>query len=262
MLSHVDLNHTAANLHAARFVCAVLIFVVSGSVVAEETPPAPVGNECVVLLHGLARTARSMTKMEEALVQEGYRVVNVDYPSREKRVEELSGTVIPDAIADCGFEKVTKVHFVTHSLGGILVRHYFAQTTVPKLGRVVMLSPPNQGSEVVDELGNVPGFELINGPAGQQLGTGDASIPAQLPPVDYAVGVITGDKTINFYLSTLIPGKDDGKVSVERAQVAGMADFLVVHHSHPFIMRADDVINQTIYFLGNGHFDHSQSNIE
>jgi pimeloyl-ACP methyl ester carboxylesterase len=212
--------------------------------------------ECVILLHGLARTARSMAKMAEALEQEGYYVLNVDYPSREHPIEELAASVIPAAIRDCEPD-AEKIHFVAHSLGAILVRYYLAGYTPPSLGRVVMLTPPNQGSEAVDMLKSMPGFYWLNGPAGGQLGTDEDSIPLQLPQVDYEVGVITGDKTINFILSWIIPGTDDGKVSIKRAQVAGMADFLITHHTHPYIMKADDVIEQTLSFLRQGRFDRS-----
>ncbi len=166
----------------------------------------------------------------------------------------LALTFIPVAFNRCDPESVEQIHFVTHSLGGILVRYYLAHHELPNIGRVVMLSPPNQGSEVVDKLRNVPGFRLLNGPAGEQLGTDRESLPLQLPGVDFEVGVITGDRTINFINSLLIPGKDDGKVSVERAKLDGMSDFLVTHHTHPFIMRAKDVIRQTLFFLEHGRF--------
>ena len=210
--------------------------------------------QCGILLHGLARTSRSMREMATALEQGGYRVLNVDYQSREQSIEELAASVIPAAIRDCGHD-AEKIHFVAHSLGAILVRHYLAMNALPSLGRVVMLSPPNQGSEAVDLLKKMPGFYWLNGPAGMQLGTDADSIPLQLPQVDYEVGVITGDRTINFILSGIIPGIDDGKVSIKSAQVAGMADFIVMHHAHPFIMKADDVIEQTLFFLQYGRFE-------
>jgi hypothetical protein len=222
-----------------------------------QVPPSPRG-ECVILLHGLARTSGSMEKMKRVLVQEGYYTVNVDYPSRSYPIEELATTIIPAAINDCGSQGSAKIHFVTHSLGGILVRYHMAHDKLASLGRVVMLSPPNQGTEAVDKLRNLPGFRWINGPAGQQLGTDDAGIPARLPPVNFEAGVIAGDRTINFINSMLIPGKDDGKVSLKRAQVEGMTDFIITHHSHPFIMKADDVIEQAVYFLQHGRFDRSR----
>lgn len=214
-------------------------------------------DQCVILLHGLARTSDSMDEMENALLENGYYVVNVDYPSREHDIEYLATTVIPKSIKLCNEYVEGDVHFVTHSLGGILVRYYLAHNAINNLGRVVMLSPPNQGSEIVDELKESPGFYLINGPAGMQLGTDSESVPANLPPVNYEVGVITGDETINFILSIIIPGADDGKVSIERAKVEGMTDFLVMHISHPFIMQGHEVIAQTIKFLQVGQFDHN-----
>lgn len=221
--------------------------------VSEARPP----DQCVILLHGLIRTANSMDNMELALLENGYYVVNADYPSREHKIEHLAENVISESVISCNNHVSGNIHFVTHSLGGILVRYYLANNAVDNLGRVVMLSPPNQGSELVDTLKDIPGFSLIHGPAGEQLGTGKASLPNNLPPVDYDVGIITGDETINYILSMLIPGDDDGKVSIERAKVKGMTDFLVVHHSHTFIMKADDVITQTIMFLRDGQFDHT-----
>ncbi len=197
-----------------------------------------------------------MDTLEEALLEAGYRVVNDDYPSRHMSIEQLAAAAIPKALERCGSDE--RVHFVTHSLGGILVRYYLSTAEIPNLGRIVMLSPPNQGSEVVDKLADVPGFDLINGPAGRQLGTDAESLPRRLGPANFDVGIITGDSTFNPILSMLIPGEDDGKVSIENAKLEGMADFLVVPHSHPFIMSADVVICQALHYLRHGRFDRSK----
>lgn len=211
-------------------------------------------DECVILLHGLARTSASMGDMEERLISEGYRVINVDYPSRHKRIEELSPLAIKKGLDFCRLNTAKKIHFVTHSLGGILVRYYLSKRPIPELGRVVMLAPPNKGSNVVDQFSDYPGYDLLNGPAGQQLGKDDKSIPLQLGPADFAVGIIAGDRSINLILSTAFDEPNDGKVSVEDTKLEGMKDFLVVHHSHPFIMESEDVIDQTVHFLKKGHF--------
>lgn len=123
-----------------------------------------------------------------------------------------------------------------------------------KIGRVVMLSPPNHGSEVVDKLGELALFKFINGPAGLQLGTGHDSVPQSLGAPSFKAGIITGDRTINLILSLLIPGPDDGKVSIESAKLEGMAGFCVVPASHPFIMKDRLAIEQTLVFLARGAF--------
>lgn len=213
--------------------------------------------EYVVLLHGLARSAGSMAVMEKSLTEAGYGVINDGYPSTKKAIEALDKDVIPLAVEKCRKKGAVKIHFVTHSMGGILIRYYLEHQALPELGRVVMLSPPNQGSETVDKLKKIFLFKWINGPAGQELGTDSQSVPLKLGPVNFDAGVITGDRTINIFLSMMIPGKDDGKVSITHARVEGMKDFLVVHTSHPFIMKNKEVIRQTMYFLKNGKFDRS-----
>ncbi len=123
-----------------------------------------------------------------------------------------------------------------------------------------MLSPPNRGSAAVDFLRSWKIYQWLNGPAGQQLSTDPDSVPNQLGPVDYPVGIITGDRYAFFdgWLSRILPGKDDGKVSVERAKLEGMSDFLVVHESHPFIMDSVYVQDETVHFLKNGTFKHQK----
>ena len=210
--------------------------------------------EAVILLHGLARTDRSMAKMAAALEAEGFTVLNVGYPSREATVEALAARVIAGALADPKLKDASRIHFVTHSMGGILVRQYLKTNRPAHLGRVVMLGPPNQGSEVVDQIGAWRVFSTINGPAGRQLGTGTESVPNQLGPVDFELGVIAGDRSINWINSLLIPGPDDGKVSVERTKVAGMQAHRVVHVTHPYLMKNAAVIRETIHFLRHGQF--------
>lgn len=221
------------------------------------TSPAFSAPEAVILLHGLCRSSHSLAKMECALTREGFSVLNVSYPSRTASIQQLADDAIGNAVADCQRKGATRIHFVTHSLGGILVRSYLVRHSVPSLGRVVMLAPPNQGSEVVDKLGSLFLFQWINGPAGNELGTDTHSTPNRLGPATYPVGVIAGDRSLNWINSLLIPGRDDGKVSVERTRLAGMSDHLVIHTTHPFIMRNRETIRQTIQFLRTGAFDHA-----
>ncbi|MES2623890.1 MAG: alpha/beta fold hydrolase [Pseudomonadota bacterium] len=208
--------------------------------------------DCVVLLHGLTRTSASMETLADAFSEAGYAVANIDYPSTQFPIETLAPAAIEKGIAACPPDST--VHFVTHSLGGILVRHYLAHNEFSRLGKVVMIAPPNQGSGVVAAMHDVPGFEWYNGPAGMQLGIDDNSIPLQLPAVTYPVGVIAGTRTFNVILSQFLANPDDGKVSVENTKVAGMTDFIEVPYSHPFIMKRKAVVELTLQFISSGSF--------
>jgi triacylglycerol lipase len=215
--------------------------------------------ECVILLHGLARTADAMEPLAEHLQSKGYKVANIDYPSREHTIDVLADRAVSEGIETCHQLNADRIFAVTHSLGGILIRFYVNEHPEAPVDRVVMLGPPNHGSEVVDHLKNTPGFKAVNGPAGMQLGTDDKSVPIwlsnqtmSLPPT----GIIAGTSTFNPILSTYLPNPDDGKVSVESAKLPGMCSFLTLPTTHTFMMRNDTVIEQVTHFLQQGEFSH------
>jgi len=220
-------------------------------------PVSAFSAECVVLLHGLIRTASSMERLETELSQNGYYVVNIDYPSRDNSIEALAEMAVTAGLDRCREANANPVNFVTHSMGGILVRYYYSRHEPTNLKRVVMLGPPNHGSEAVDYLKNLPGFKLINGPAGRQLGTDRDSLPNRLGPVHFELGVIAGTQTISPILSMYLPDPDDGKVSLESTKVAGMCAFVALPVTHTFMMRDKTVISEVIYFLQNGRFENA-----
>lgn len=219
-----------------------------------EFVPAANAAECVVLLHGLNRSLRAMEDMAEGLQDAGYSTVNVDYPSQQGPVETLAPMAVNLGLSQCRESGARRIHFVTHSMGGILLRYAHQAEPIHDLGRVVMLGPPNQGSEVVDRMREIPGAEIFSGEAGLQLGTDDESIPASLGPVDFELGIIAGVGSINPWMSAILPDYDDGKVTVDSTRVVGMADFMIVDSSHHYLMNSDTVIKNTVAFLNTGSF--------
>ncbi len=209
-------------------------------------------SEHVFLLHGLARTSSSMSSLEGFLKKEGFSVSNLDYPSRKHEIQSLS-SIVRNQIEKLSIRHKT-LHVVTHSMGGIIIRYIQKTAPIENLGRVVMLSPPNNGSEVVDKLGDLWLFKKMHGPAGNQLSTASDSFVNSIGPANFDLGVITGDRSINWILSQWIPGKDDGKVSVESAKIEGMKGFQVVHATHPFIMKKKQVHLMVLAYLKNGQF--------
>ncbi len=209
--------------------------------------------ETVILLHGLGRTRWSFWRVEQVLRHDGYQVVNLTYPSREHAVEDLVQDYLAPLIAAQG--GAPRLHFVTHSMGGILLRCYLRDHRVPNLGRVVMLAPPNAGSEVTDHLKSTWPYRTVNGPAGQQLGT--AGLPGKLGPWPAGageLGIIAGDRSFNPLFSSWLPGPSDGKVTVASTRLGGMKDFVVLHHTHTWLAWRSEVIARIRGFLQSGAF--------
>lgn len=210
--------------------------------------------DCVVLLHGMARGAGSMAGLQERLEAARFSVVNIDYPDRRGTIASLAEQAVEEGLRQCEEKNPQRINFVTHSLGGILVRYYFALQHHPRLHRVVMLGPPNNGSEVVDLLRNMPGYTLFTGLVGTELGTDGNSVPLNLPPVEFELGVIAGTVSLNPLFDLVVPDPNDGTVSVASTRVEGMRDHIVLPVSHTLMMYNNAVKDNVVHFLVTGEF--------
>ncbi len=215
--------------------------------------------DTVLLFHGLGRMATSMRPMARALRRTGYAVRNVGYPSTRHPVARLARDVVAKAVDEARRDGTGRIHFVTHSMGGVLVRAYAEAGEVPEGARAVMLAPPHGGSELADRFRDTPLFRRVCGPALLELGTGPDSVCRSLGTLPPETGVIAGDRNPFPFFARHFGGPADGIVAVWSTKAAGFADHLVVPHGHTFLMRAPDVIRQTLHFLRLGRFDHESS---
>ncbi len=236
----------------AAAVLALAVVLMPRPAVAEQAD-ATVYQDYVVLLHGITRTSRAMQRMEDYFAQHGYRVINIDYKSREYTIDRLAENVYEE-ISDITKESEHRIHFVGHSMGGLIIRAILNRHRPENLGRVVMLGTPNQGSEVADFLENNILFQNFYGPAGLQLVTDQRQIANLFGDVDFDLGIIAGTRSIDPLSSLVLPGSDDGKVTVERTKLEGMTDHLVLPTTHTFMMRNAQVLSQTRHFIENGTF--------
>ncbi|MCP5535606.1 MAG: alpha/beta hydrolase [Akkermansiaceae bacterium] len=203
--------------------------------------------DAVILLHGLWRSLWAMEPMAKYLNDHGYHTINVPYPSFRKPMEELTG-IIHDAMTLHGGDR--RIHFVTHSLGGVLARRLLRLLPPGQAGRVVMLAPPHQGSEIIDWVAQFKPLAMSLGPAGMQLGSGKIDAPALPEAVDSAV--IMGTQSAIPFFRKLLDQENDGIVSVERGKIDGMKEFQVLDADHTFIASDPRVMEMTLKFLRDG----------
>lgn len=210
------------------------------------------GNDCVILLHGLARTSFSMLKLAWYLERQGYVVMNYSYPSTRKAVTGLANDYVPGMVQRCLQKNPKQIHVVTHSIGGLVIQQYLKNHTIPRLKHIVMLAPPNHGSPWADLLQDKWYARWILGPAISDLTTRRSVPEMQYPRVK--LGVIAGNVNLNPFLGLLFQEPNDGKVAVSSTQMQGMSDFIVLPVNHTFIMFSTRTETQVTHFLRYGSF--------
>lgn len=192
-----------------------------------------------------------MWLLASRIEQAGFRVIRVGYDSLRETPQAMLVEVARQIDLCCAALQ-SSVHFVGHSLGGLLIRAYLAEHEVTHLGRVVLIGTPNYGTPIVDRYRDSWWMNLA-GPTAQTLGTGAGSFPASLPDPNYPVGVIAGVKA-GPLLDDVMAGDHDGLVPVESTKVPGMVDFITVNSGHSFLRYSDEVAQQTAAFLQTGRF--------
>lgn len=240
--------------------CVLALMLISGSAVygyiqyLHALPPTR--RECVILLHGLLRSAASMTLVEHHLIRKGYAVINIDYASTRSSIPAVAQHELATAVAHARLQGYERIHFVSHSLGALVIRTYLQDHHLPETSRIVMLAPPNQGSELADWAFNrFPRLSRFAGPAARELGTRDHPYTASLNPIGGEIGIIIGNDSWNPVFSKILPGRDDGAVTVERSKLEEMKDFMVAPCNHTTIILNRKVIRQVSHFLQEGYFN-------
>ena len=219
------------------------------AVIRKKRNLPPMKGKAVILAHGIIRSSKSFGSMREELEKQGYLVVGFDYPSTQ-----ISITDAAEHLASVveSLEGIEQIDFVVHSLGGLVVRAYLAKQTDKRIQRMVMMGVPNRGAKMADHIQTNLLYKLFYGPAGQQLGSGEDGLIAKLPTPKFEFAMIAGSKgTINGY-NPLVPGDDDGTVSITSTRLPGAADFLTVRCLHSFLMFNDTAVAATVRFLETG----------
>ncbi|NNF78099.1 MAG: alpha/beta fold hydrolase [Rhizobiales bacterium] len=227
----------------------------SGNRQFEHTASPGKDAETVVILHGLGRSSSAMWMLAKRLEVAGYRTERFGYRSLKQTPDQIVANLSAQ-LARCCAAPERKVHFVGHSLGGLIARAFLARHQVPNLGRVVLLGTPSKGSSLADAFKDKWWFDLL-GPTVQQLGTTNGGLASSLPPPDYPVGVIAGvrDGREN---EDILPGQDDGLVTVSSTKFPGMTDFVVVPAGHSTMRYSKPVAAQVVNFLKTGKFKKAQ----
>ena len=245
----------ALRLLALPALVAILALPIRSAVPDAPSGPSGEPTHCVVLLHGIGGFGLIMKSIERRLEKQGYVVANVTYRSLADPIETLAIDAVEEGLDRCRAEGFTRIHFVTHSMGGILVRQYLSQKEIQGLERVVMLAPPNQGSQFADYVGASPLRKVYEPEVLTQLGTGERSVPRRLGPPEFELGVIAGTRNLRKLLPGTPTEPSDGVLTIEETKASGMTDFLDIPATHTSIVWNEEAQRQAVHFLQNGKFD-------
>jgi triacylglycerol esterase/lipase EstA (alpha/beta hydrolase family) len=229
------------------------------------SPHTALAGESVFLLHGIANIPLSMKFLESRLGKAGYTVHNLGYPSTRVPIEEAAEQVRGKIEQLAGTDTV---HIVAHSMGNLVARKaldgdlpHSGQIKLGqiklgqiKLGKMVMIAPPSRGSFAAERLKELDIFRWVFGPAGQQLPSKNTAFFENLPEPPCPFGIIAGGRGTEDGYNPIIPGDNDGTVSVEETKLPGAADMVIIRNTHTLLLFDEETAAQTVHFLKHGRF--------
>jgi len=202
-------------------------------------------NETVVLVHGMGRTRVSMSLLKTRLEKARYTVVNFPYSPHNESLDTITDNLqkfVQDNV------QTKQYHLIGHSLGNIIIRNAFKHSLKPGLGRIVMLAPPNNPAYLAGLLKENRLYRWFSGDSGQKLSSPEFYATLPVPTVEF--GVIAGDRGQKLTFEE----PNDGIVTVESTKLCGMKDWILLHHTHTFMMNSGDTAEQCVHFLQTGNF--------
>jgi hypothetical protein len=204
----------------------------------------------IVLLHGQGRTRLSMLVLGKRFRSVGYQTLNFPYNQTIHSLDEISGQLVEFIGQKM---KTSDYHLIGHSLGNVIIRNAFRKDYPAGLGKIVMLAPPNQPAHLAKRLKKNLIYRVFTGDSGQKLSEEKFYRDLPIPTVPF--GVIAGDKGQSLTFSE----PNDGVVTVGSTKLKGMADWILLHHGHTFIMNCKDTFEHCVRFIESGRFKQPES---
>jgi pimeloyl-ACP methyl ester carboxylesterase len=204
-------------------------------------------NAEVILVHGLWFGAWAMARLARKLRAAGFEVRRFAYPSTAGQLDAHSRQLLEFARQSGS----GRLHFVGHSLGGLVCLHMLNENPELPSGRVVLLGSPLDGSTIARRSQRIPGGEKLLGQVKTALENGYGKLPS-----DRQTGMIAGTRAIG--LGLLLGGAGtpgDGTVAVTETRTTGLKDHLLLPVTHTGMLYSAEVARQTAYFLQTGSFD-------
>lgn len=217
--------------------------------IKKEQKLPPMSGKAVILIHGIIRSSKSLDWLHKPLEKDGYTVIRFDYPSTRVTIEE-SAAHLNSVIRS--LKDIEEINFIVHSMGGLVVRASLAKHTDKRIKRMVMVGVPNLGAKMANQFKSLGLFKAIMGPAGQQLISGPDAPVSKLPTPQFEFAIVAGARGTENGFNPLIPGDDDGTVSVASTRLPGAADFMTVPVLHSFLMLSERASNGAMHFIKTG----------